>query len=74
MANAVTKTSKSIILSHNDYAKLLEAYQKISEVLYVQKKKKSPSAPDTLYGIWEGVKIDEQDFQNAKKSLFPPSL
>lgn len=74
MVNAVTKNSKSITLSHNDYMKLLEVYQKISEILYVQKKRKESSPFHTLYGIWEGVTVDEQDFQNAKKSLFPSSL
>lgn len=24
----------------------------------------------TLYGIWEGVKVNEADFQGAKDSLF----
>lgn len=74
MANVATKNAENIILSKKDYWKLMEAYQKISEILYTQKKKKGVSTPPTLYGIWKGVKVDEEDFQNAKKSLFPFSL
>lgn len=74
MANVATKNAENIILSKKDYWKLMEAYQKISEILYAQKKKKVIPAPYSLYGIWKSVKVDEKDFQNAKKSLFPSSL
>ncbi|MEK7542653.1 MAG: hypothetical protein AAB524_03050 [Patescibacteria group bacterium] len=74
MANVAAKNAENIILSKKDYRKLMEAYQKISEILYTQKKKKALTAPHSLYGIWKGVKVNERDFQHAKKSLFPSSL
>ena len=74
MANITARNAENIILSKKDYWKLMEAYQKISEILHAQKKKKVIPAPHSLYGIWEGVEVEEKDFQDAKKSLFPSSV
>ena len=74
MRDVLAKNLQDTILSKKEYLKLVEAYQKIGEILYTPKKKKVRSAPATLYGIWEGIKVDEKDFRNAKKSLFPSSL
>ena len=74
MANLLTKKPEHIMLSKEDYLKLTEAYQKISEILYAPKKKKNLPPFHTLYGIWKGVKVNEKDFQETEKSLFPSSL
>lgn len=79
MVKNSTKTlSEKVTLSKNDYLKLLEAYQKIGQILIFQEKKKAVStfkpALKSLHGIWKGVKIDEKDFQRAKQSLFKFSL
>ena len=74
MRDALAKNLQDVTLSKEEYLKLVEAYKKIGKVLYSPKKKKSATAPHTLYGIWEGVKVDEEDFQDADKSLFPSSL
>ena len=79
MVKNSTKTlSEKVVLSKNDYLKLLEAYQKIGQILIFQKKKKSvptfKPVLKSLHGIWKGIKIDEKDFQGAKKSLFKSSL
>jgi len=68
------KNSKNIILSKEMYLKFLETYQKLGKILVFSKEKKTSSPLKTLYGIWEGVKINEEDFKRAKKSLFKISL
>jgi len=73
MANTLIKNQKNITLSKEDYLKLLELYKKIEEIL-IPKKKKKTTPLKTLYGIWKGIKIDEKDFKEAKRSLFKPSL
>lgn len=75
MAETITEKPGNITLSAKDYQVLLEAYQKLGEFLIANKKKKkiTPSLK-TLYGIWKGVKVDEQDFEKAEKSLFKTSL
>ena len=68
-------TSKKINLSKDDFLKLLDAYQKIGQILSSKKMKKTVSVIPTmksLYGIWKGIKVDEKDFESAKKSLFKP--
>jgi hypothetical protein len=67
-------TGKNIALSKEDYLKLLELYQKLGEILILKKKRKTASSLKSLYGIWKGVKVDEEDFKSAKKSLFKTSL
>jgi hypothetical protein len=67
-------TGKNIALSKEDYLKLLELYQKLGEILILKKKKKTASSLKNLYGIWKGVKVDEEDFKSAKKSLFKTSF
>jgi len=74
MANTLIKNQKNIPLSKEDYLKLLELYKKLEEILIPKKKKKTISPLKTLYGIWKGIKIDEKDFKEAKRSLFKPSL
>jgi len=74
MTKVLAKNLQDITLSKEEYLKLVGAYKKIGEILYSPKKKKVSVAPPTLYGIWEGIKVEEKDFQNAKKSLFPSSL
>jgi hypothetical protein len=74
MVKVVEKNSKNITLSKEDYLKLLEAYQELGEILISKKKKKVVSSLKTLYGIWKGVKVEEKDFEEAKKSLFKTSL
>lgn len=74
MVKIIEKNSKNITLSKEDYLKLLETYQKLGEILISQKKKKIVSSFKTLYGIWKGVRVEEKDFKEAKKSLFKTSL
>jgi len=74
MRDVLAKNSQEVTLSREEYLKLVEAYQRMGKVLYSPKNKKSAITPHTLYGIWEGVKVEEKDFQNAKRSLFPSSL
>jgi len=74
MAKILAKKSKDIVLSKEDYLKLLELYQKLGEVLSFKKKKRTAPSLKTLYGIWKGVKVNEKDFEEAKKSLFKKSL
>jgi hypothetical protein len=74
MKETVEKNSKEVILSKEDYLKLLELYQKLGEILILKKKKKTTSFPKSLYGIWKGVKVEEEDFEKAKESLFKTSL
>jgi len=74
MVKIIEKNSKNITLSKEDYLKLLETYQKLGEILISQKKKKIASSFKTLYGIWKGVRVEEKDFKEAKKSLFKTSL
>jgi hypothetical protein len=74
MAKNTEKNTKNIALSKEDYLKLLELYQKLGEILILKKKKKTTSPLKTLYGIWKGIKVNEEDFKSAKKSLFKTSL
>lgn len=74
MANTLIKNQKNIALSKEDYLKLLELYKKLEEILIPKKKKKTIPPLKTLYGIWKGIKIDEKDFKEVKRSLFKPSL
>jgi hypothetical protein len=74
MAKNTEKNTKNIALSKEDYLKLLELYQKLGEILILKKKKKTTSLLKTLYGIWKGVKVDEEDFKRSEKSLFKTSL
>jgi len=74
MVKVIEKNSKNIILSKEDYLRLLEIYQKLEEILISKKKKKVTPSLKTLYGIWKGVKVEEKDFEEAKKSLFKTSL
>jgi hypothetical protein len=74
MAKSIGKNTKDIALSKEDYLKLLELYQKLGEILILKKKKKTTPSLKTLYGIWKGVKVNEEDFKRAKKSLFKTSL
>lgn len=75
MVKVLTKNQKNIVLSKEDYLKLLEIYQKLKEILMSKKEEKKviPSLK-SFYGIWKGVKIDEKDFEKTKKSLFKTSL
>lgn len=70
----LTKKQEKIALSTKDYQALLEAYKKIGSVLGAEKKKKVVSSLKTLYGIWQGVKVNEEDFAETEKSLFKTSL
>ena len=74
MAKINEKDLKNIILSREEYLKLLKIYQKLGEILISKKKKEMTPSLKTLYGIWKGVKIEEEDFEKAKKSLFKTSL
>ena len=74
MAKVSTKVPKNIILSKEDYIKLLEVYQKLKEILASKEEKKITPSLKTLYGIWKGVKVNEEDFEEAKKSLFKASF
>jgi|GEM_PF-6154692 hypothetical protein len=74
MTKTGEKNSKKVILPEEDYLKLLELYQKLGEILTFKKKKKAVSSLKSLYGIWKGVKVEEEDFEKAKKSLFKTSL
>ena len=72
---AIHKPSKeAIYLSKEEYLKLLEIYKKLGEILVSKKTKKNKASFKSLYGIWKGVKIDEEDFEEIKKSLFKSSL
>lgn len=68
------KKQEKVVLSTKDYQALLEAYKKIGSVLAAEKKKKIFSPLKTLYGIWQGVKVNEEDFAETEKSLFRTSL
>jgi hypothetical protein len=70
MAKTLVEKTENITLTKKDYQKLLEAWQKLGEILASQKRKKGSPALKTLYGIWKGVKVNEKDFKEAKKSLF----
>ncbi len=62
-------------LSTKEYQTLFEVYQKLDQFFSTQKKEKQEKPLlKTLYGIWKGVKIDEQDFEKAEKSLFKTDL
>lgn len=74
MVKVLTKNSKNITLSKEDYLKLMNIYQKLEEILLSSKKKKAASSLKTLYGIWKGIKIEEKDFEGAKESLLKTSL
>lgn len=74
MSKLSVKNSNNIVLPKEDYFQLLEVYQKLGLVLFPEKKKKNIPVLKSLYGIWQGVKIDEKDFQQAKQSLFKTSL
>ena len=74
MVKVIEKNSINITLSKEDYLKLLQAYQKLGEALISKKKREIVSPLKTLYGIWKGVRIEEKDFTEAKKSLFKTSL
>jgi len=74
MAKVLTENSKNITLSKKDYLELLNIYQKLEKILLLPKKKKTFPSLKTLYGIWKGVKVEEKDFEDAKKSLFKTSL
>ncbi|MCG2698443.1 hypothetical protein L6307_05175 [Candidatus Parcubacteria bacterium] len=74
MSELLVKNSNNIVLPKKDYLELLEVYQKLGVILFPKEKKKSASALKTLYGIWQGAKVDEKDFQQAKQSLFKASL
>ncbi len=66
---------EKITISKKEYLKLSEAYKKMGDLLF-GKKKKHPSSGKkvkSLYGIWKGVKVNEEDFKGAKKSLFKTS-
>lgn len=73
MPKALAEKSE-ITLSTKDYQALFEAYQKLGQFLAIQKKKKATPLLKTLYGIWQGVKVNEEDFESAEKSLFKTSL
>ncbi len=66
---------EKITISKKEYLKLSEAYKKMGEVLLGKKKKQSGSGKrlKSLYGIWKGAKVNEEDFKGAKKSLFKTS-
>jgi len=51
--------------------KLLQIYKKLGEVLGVKKNKKVPPLK-SLYGIWKGIKVDEEDFEKAKNPCSRP--
>ena len=74
MGKTITKKPNNITFPKEDFLKLLEAYQKIGQILASKKIKKTPSFLKSLYGIWEGIKVDEKDFEEAKKSLFKSSV
>lgn len=72
-----TLEKEKVNLSKNDLQKLLQAYQIIGSFLAGQKKKKLVQVSQslkTLYGVWKGVKVNEDDFSVVKKSLFKNSL
>lgn len=73
MAKVLVKNSNNVTLSKKDYLKLLEIYQNLEEILISKKKKIAPSLK-TLFEIWKGIKVNEKDFKEAKKSLFKTSL
>jgi len=74
MIESLIKYPKNITLPKEDYLKLLQIYKELEKILVFPKKKKSTSSLKTLYGIWKGIKINENDFEMAKKSLFKNSL
>lgn len=73
MGKTLLKKQKNITLSREEYLTLLEIYKKLEKILGAKKKKTIPSLK-SLYGIWKGIKVDEKDFEKAKKSLFKVSL
>jgi len=74
MGNKSPKLKNTISLSEEEYSKFLEVYKKLGQILISKKIKKIKPSLKSLYGIWEGVKVDKEDFEKAKKSLFKTSL
>lgn len=67
-----TSVKNTVIFSQKDYSRLVDAYKKIGEILVSKKTKTNISFPKfkSLYGVWENIKVNEKDFETAKKSLF----
>lgn len=69
---ARTAQKNHFVISPKEYFQLLELLKKLEEVLAVSKK--GTLKAKSLYGIWKGIQVNEEDFQAAKKSLFKSSL
>ena len=46
-----------------NYQVLLDAYQKIGQVLDMQNLKEQGAKLKTLYGIWQGIEVEEKDLK-----------
>ena len=57
------------------FERLLHMEKELAELRRVLLKKHGPELamrnPGSLQGIWQGVTIDEEDFAEAKTTLFP---
>jgi len=72
--NGAINQKEKMGLSMKNYQVLLDAYQKIGQVLDMQKAKEQGAKLKSLYGIWQGIKVEEKDFKEAEKSLFKTDL